>query len=73
MPDDGEVGGEDAAKGLEHGVCAERDVGPCEVGVAAVAQDDGEAHGRDYACSVWVSAVLGAGARSKRVRIEHLR
>jgi hypothetical protein len=35
VPDDGEVGAEDAAQGLEDGVRAERDVVPREVGVTA--------------------------------------
>lgn len=35
VPHDGQVGAEDAAQGLEDGVCAERDVVPREVGIAA--------------------------------------
>lgn len=48
MPDDREVGTEDAAKRFEGGVGAERDVGPGEVSVA-VAEHNGEADGGYYA------------------------
>ena len=44
VPNDGQVGAEDAAQGLEDGVCAERDVVPREVGIAA-AEYDGETNG----------------------------
>ena len=44
VPNDGQVGAEDAAQWLEDGVCAERNVVPREVGIAA-AEYDGETNG----------------------------
>lgn len=46
MPDDRQVGTEDATEGLEDGVRAEGNVEPCEVGVS-VAEDDSKTDGRD--------------------------
>jgi hypothetical protein len=51
VPDDGEIGAEDAAERLKDGVCTERNVVPCEV-CAAAAEDDGESDGGYNACSV---------------------
>jgi hypothetical protein len=51
VPDDRQVGAEDATEWLKDRVCAERDIVPCEVCTAA-AEDDGEADGRYDACSV---------------------
>lgn len=51
MPYDWEVGGEDAAEGLEGRVGAKGDEGPCEIW-GCVAEDDSQADGGDGACSV---------------------
>ena len=44
VPYDGEIGAEDAAEGLEDGVCAEGDVVPGEI-CATATEDDGESDG----------------------------
>ena len=51
VPHDGKVGAEDAAQGLENGVCAQRDVVPREVGIATT-KYDGETDGGNDACPV---------------------
>lgn len=50
VPDDGDVGAENATEGLENRVCTERNVVPCEIWAAAT-EDDGKAYGGYDACS----------------------
>lgn len=54
MPDDRQVGTEDATKGLEDGVRAERYVVPCKVGTA-VAEHDSETDGGNDTGPAWSS------------------
>jgi hypothetical protein len=65
VPDDGQIGAEDAAEWLEDGVSAEGDVVPCEV-CAAAAEDDGEADGGYDACSVGALVSLTWERRAER-------
>ena len=51
VPDDGEVGTENATKWLEDGICAEWNIIPSEVRIA-VAEDYGETYGRHHAGSM---------------------
>ena len=50
VPNDGQVGAQDAAERFEDGIGAERHVVPGEVRVAT-AEDDGEPDGRNNTCS----------------------
>jgi hypothetical protein len=53
VPDDGNVGAEDATERLENGVCAERDVVPGEVW-ATTTKDDCKTDGGYYAGSAFM-------------------
>lgn len=51
VPDDGNVGAENATERLEDRICAERNVVPCEVRTTAT-EDYGQAYGGYDACAM---------------------
>lgn len=55
MPDDGEIGVENAAERLKDGVCAKLDIVSCEVGTA-MAENDGETERGYHASSTAIES-----------------